>query len=116
MNQVGTNLEDDMRNLLILFLMTHLLIACGSIKTIGKTDEQVIRSLNKDNGSCSTITRIYSGVGYDLCVLNKGGKSSYHDALLGVYLFDVGASAVLDTVALPYTTYDQYKNGSIAVK
>ncbi|MBL4827358.1 MAG: YceK/YidQ family lipoprotein [Spongiibacteraceae bacterium] len=90
--------------------------ACGSINTIGRSNQEVTSSLQQKEGKCSSVSRVYSGVSYDLCVLNRAGKGfQFVESLQDRYFYDIAASAIADTLVLPYTAYTQYKNGSIPV-
>ncbi|MEK7845186.1 MAG: YceK/YidQ family lipoprotein [Pseudomonadota bacterium] len=62
--------------------------------------------------------RVYSGVSYDICILR--GKPSHTSLWLGsapqLMFVDLALSAVLDTIALLYTIYEQINEGHIHLK
>lgn len=105
-----------MRNLIALIATCFIVNACGSINTIGRSDKAIITSIEKKQGNCKSIPRIYSGVNYNLCLLKKKGTGISAEPVLGLYFMDIAPSALADTLAIPYTAYDQYKNGSIPIK
>lgn len=88
------------------YAMTVILIfvmsGCLSIYTI--TD-----STNEDDCKfCKNIPRVYSGAKYDLfCSLRADNVGLF------IFLLDTPLSIAVDTVALPYTIYQQIKYGSI---
>jgi uncharacterized protein YceK len=97
--------------------MSLLLSGCGSINTVLRGDEVTSRELIDAKSYCATVPRIYSGVYYDFCVLNapapdQPSRSGY--GMPGLFV-DAVACAVLDTVALPYTIYQQSQDGSIEI-
>ena len=93
------------------------LSACGSISTLSKTDKEISSDLKRKNTYCSEVTRVYNGVGYDLCVLNARGNIVPIDnqLMLGFYAVDICASAVVDTPTLPFTMVSQSNYGSIPI-
>ena len=93
------------------------LSACGSMTTLTRTDKEISSDLNRQKTYCSEVTRVYSGVGYDLCVLNaRSNIVPIEDQLmLGFYAVDICASAVVDTLALPFTMVSQSNYGSIPI-
>ncbi len=99
-------------------LISLSLLGCGTVNTVIKGDSTARRDLNQVKSPCETIPRIYSGVSYDVCVLR--GKPSrttlWGGAAPELMLVDLVLSAVLDTVALPYTVYGQINEGSIHLK
>lgn len=103
-----------MRLILIVFFAA-LLSSCGSVTTLGSSDQEVSASLKRQNTNCKNIPRIYSGVAYDLCHLHSNPQGVSIDWFLGFYLLDSIASGVVDTALLPYTGYKQFKDGSLSV-
>lgn len=95
-----------------------LLLGCGTINTVVRDDAVARRNLSHVKSPCEIIPRIYSGVFYDMCVLR--GKPSrtalWVGAIPELMLVDLALSAVLDTVVLPYTIYEQMNAGSIHLK
>ncbi|SFC96777.1 Protein of unknown function [Microbulbifer thermotolerans] len=103
-----------MRLIWILLICTAL-TACGTVSTLTKSDHQISANLKRKNSSCESIPRVYSGVSYNLCKMHSNSNSIYYAWELGFYLFDSVASAATDTIVLPYTIYDQSKNGNLVV-
>ena len=87
---------------------------CGTVKTVFNSDAQVSAALKKESTYCDSVPRVYSGAAFDLCVLhapaNTTGKGG---GLIPLLFVDVVASALADTLALPYTIYRQSRDGSI---
>lgn len=105
------------RNALIYVIMLSLL-GCGTMNTVVRDDAVARRNLSHVKSPCEIIPRIYSGVFYDVCVLR--GKPSrtalWVGAIPELMLVDLALSAVLDTVVLPYTVYEQMNAGPIHLK
>ena len=101
----------NLKQLILILVSLFCLSACGTMRTLG--DEPIPISSPKYSGSqpCKTINRVYSGVQYDYCVVNKGDGSDWE--LKGYLVWDFPFSFVLDTVALPYTLYKQITVGSL---
>lgn len=95
-----------------------MLLGCGTVNTVIKGDSVTRRNLSRVKSPCETIPRIYSGVSYDICVLR--GKPSRIALWMGLgpelMLIDVALSGALDTLALPYTIYEQINEGPINLK
>ncbi|UTF58675.1 YceK/YidQ family lipoprotein [Gilvimarinus sp. DA14] len=96
--------------MLILFIS---ITGCGSVTTVGSSDSRVTANLERKNTYCKTIPRMYSGVAFDFCSLHAPSKGANLNWFAGYYLVDGIASAVLDTLLLPYTGYLQVKEGSV---
>ena len=86
---------------------------CGSVTTVGSPDYSVAANLERKNTYCSSIPRMYSGVAFDFCSLHAPSKGANLNWFAGYYLVDGIASAVVDTLLLPYTGYQQYTEGSL---
>ncbi|AZE58920.1 MULTISPECIES: YceK/YidQ family lipoprotein [Pseudomonas] len=95
-----------------------LLAGCGTVTTVLRDDGVAIRELKAKKTYCQTVPRVYSGVAYDLCVLHAPPNSAGGLALDGIpwAFIDVPISAVLDTLALPYTLYRQNADGSLELQ
>jgi uncharacterized protein YceK len=93
--------------------------ACSTLKTVAPDRGRVDISSQGFDSNCNKIPRIYSGVSYNLCLLNSESNSNAIGGvgLMGVPLIfiDTVCSAVADTVFLPYTIYTQVNDGSINV-
>jgi uncharacterized protein YceK len=104
-----------MRKILLLAAL-FVLHGCGTATTLTNTDSELKMKLNKNSSSCVEMTRVYSGVAYDLCRLHSTPDHSFYNPFLVAYLVDMPFSAITDTVALPFTIYSQSNNGSINVE
>ncbi|MCF5141006.1 YceK/YidQ family lipoprotein [Pseudomonas sp. WS 5532] len=91
---------------------------CGTVTTAFREDGDTVRTLKAKKTYCQSVPRIYSGVVYDLCVLHGPPNSASGIALNDVpwAFIDVPLSAVLDTLILPYTIYQQNVDGSIELR
>ena len=85
---------------------------CGTFRTISQSDSLVSRDLNRFRSNCESVSRIYSGIGYDVCLLNSSSVDYLQHLAMGFYIFDTIPSAVADTLALPYTGVMQYRYGN----
>ena len=90
-----------------------LLPGCGTFTTLTNSDAEIASNLSKQNSSCVSVPRVYSGVAYNMCKLNSNGNSIYFLPMVGIYVIDSVFSAATDTVALPYTVYAQRQEGSL---
>ena len=102
----------------LLCVVPCFLLGCGSVKTLFGSDESVHRDLKKQRSYCDSLTRVYSGVAFDLCVLNAppNAVSGVPNGFVPIFFFDVLACAVVDTVALPYTIFQQGREGSLLLR
>ena len=102
--------------LIIILIMTQ---GCGTIRTVNPAAGHEEISYAGYKSHCKKIPRIYSGVFHDACMLfgepnYEASESSAADVFI-LLLADGIISFGLDTIALPYTTMRQYKDGSISV-
>ena len=102
----------------IVLAVVVLLAGCGTIRTAAVADnENVVVGDRRDPTRCEAIPRIYSGVAYEICNLNKtanidaGSGPGFPLDLPIVFV----ANAVADTLVLPWTLYRQFTAGSIPV-
>ncbi|MFP3515906.1 YceK/YidQ family lipoprotein [Pseudomonas sp. SIMBA_077] len=102
----------------MLCVVPWLLLGCGSAKTLLGSDASVSRDLKKQRTYCESISRVYSGVAFDLCVMNAPPStvSGVPEGFVPIFFFEVLASAVIDTVALPYTIFQQHRDGSLLLR
>ncbi|KQB51643.1 hypothetical protein AQS70_04930 [Pseudomonas endophytica] len=102
----------------LLCVVPCFLLGCGSVKTLFGSDESIRRDLKKQRSYCDSVTRVYSGVAFDLCVLNAppNTTSGVPSGFVPIFFFDVLACAVVDTVALPYTIFQQSRAGSLLLR
>ena len=94
------------------------LLGCGTVNTVLHGDEVTRRNLKQEKTYCEAIPRVYSGVSYDLCILN-GPPQDTGLVTLGfvpLQILDFIPSVILDTLALPYTIYRQSEEGNIEIR
>jgi len=98
---------------------TISLMGCGTVTTVASEEENVRKNLSKANSSCTSIPRVFSGVAYDLCMINSKNPASYYKTTISgvpLFLVDLGVSGVLDTVLLPYTISKQMYGPEIYIR
>ncbi|MFD1582781.1 YceK/YidQ family lipoprotein [Microbulbifer halophilus] len=83
---------------------------------LSNSDSEVSSKLKRQNTSCESIPRVYSGVSYNACKMHSNSNSIYLAWVLGFYVFDSVLSTATDTVALPYTIYAQNKRGNLVIE
>jgi uncharacterized protein YceK len=96
--------------------MVEVLIGCGTVKTINQSDSLIASDLGRFKSNCHSMPRVYSGVGYDVCILNSATVDYAQQLSMWFYIFDTIPSAIADTVVLPYTGVMQHKNGNLSLK
>ncbi|MEK6736808.1 MAG: YceK/YidQ family lipoprotein [Pseudomonadota bacterium] len=105
------------KNALVCSIVVSL-SGCGTVNTVIRGDSVARHNLNQIETACRTIPRIYSGISYDICILR--GKPSHTSLWLGsapqLMFIDLVLSGALDTVALPYTIYEQINKGHINLR
>ena len=89
---------------------------CGTIQTGTQSDSLLSRDLKQFRTHCRTLPRVYSGVSYDLCMINSSIENELQQFILGYYLVDTVPSAVADTLLLPYTGLRQWQQGNITLR
>ncbi len=102
----------------LLAVWCYLLLGCGTVNTVLKGDEVTRRNLKQEKTYCESIPRVYSGVSYNLCILH-GPPQHIEVVTLGfipLQILDFIPSAILDTLALPYTIYRQSEDGNIDIR
>ncbi|AZE52655.1 hypothetical protein C4K03_0469 [Pseudomonas synxantha] len=104
--------------LLVLLGLALLMGGCGTVTTVFRGDDVIVRDLKGKKTYCQSVSRIYSGVAYDLCVLHGPPNSAGELSLNGIpwAILDVPVSGVLDTLILPYTLYRQNADGSLELR
>ena len=98
-----------------ILIFSLLLSGCGTVTTLTNSDKDVAANLKKRGTYCETLPRIYSGVSYDLCSLHSNPNVTFVDVFVALYLIDIAASAVGDTLALPYSIYAQSNYSNIKI-
>ncbi|MBP1127417.1 MULTISPECIES: YceK/YidQ family lipoprotein [Pseudomonas] len=94
------------------------LLGCGTVNTVMREDHVAVQALKKQKTYCQSISRVYSGVAYDLCQLHAppSATTGVWVNFVPLIFIDVVASGVLDTLVLPYTVYRQSTDGSIELR
>ena len=87
--------------------------ACGTLTTTTKPDFIVKKDLKARGSKCSHITRVYSGVGYDYCVVMSDPVIGLGESHTKQYVFDFVGSCIADTLILPYTFFLQLNKGNL---
>ncbi|AZF24681.1 YceK/YidQ family lipoprotein [Pseudomonas sp. R2-60-08W] len=102
----------------VLLGISLLLGGCGTATTVLRGDDVTVRELRGKKTYCQSVSRIYSGVAYDLCVLHGPLNSAGGLSLNGIpwAILDVPLSGVLDTLVLPYTLYRQNADGNLELR
>lgn len=95
---------------------TVFLASCGSFNTLTRDDNAIARSLIKQNTHCTGITRVYSGVAYDFCILNSQQAGIVFEPLALFYVVDALVCTVTDTLVLPYSLHQQRERGNIELR
>lgn len=102
-----------------LILLALFTCSCATIKTIDPPNNHINISHYGKKSYCESIPRIYSGITFNLCLLNgePSRKENIGSTFNGIpFLFiDSAFSVVADTVVLPYTIMTQADKGSIKV-
>ncbi|MBN7796699.1 YceK/YidQ family lipoprotein [Parahaliea mediterranea] len=103
------------RSISIALLLT--LSGCGTLNSAPKSNEDIGRKLAKSGSYCSSVPRIYSGVAYDVCLLNAEERYLTSNTFLqyGILADVLLLSPIADTVLLPVTIVQQVKYGSAKV-
>jgi uncharacterized protein YceK len=89
---------------------------CGTIKTLAQDDSSISKTLKERNTYCTTVSRAYSGVAYNWCILNaapthiKGWNPTIESTII-----DIGLCAIADTTVLPYTLSKQLAEGPLQI-
>ncbi|WP_157976424.1 YceK/YidQ family lipoprotein [Parahaliea mediterranea] len=94
-----------------------ILAGCGTLNTAPKSNADIGRQLAGNGSYCSSVPRVYSGVAYDLCLLNAEERYLTSNTFLqyGILADLLVLSPVADTVLLPVTIMQQAKVGSAPV-
>ncbi|HEY7884629.1 MAG TPA: YceK/YidQ family lipoprotein [Cellvibrionaceae bacterium] len=103
-----------MKTALTLVVLVFL-SGCGTINTTFRGDQVAASHLGSAGTYCNSIPRLYSGIGYDFCLLNARRRNQTFFSAPGMEMlfFDAVLSAALDTLVLPYTLVKQYEHGNI---
>lgn len=102
---------------LIIGCVALLLSGCGSIITVVRDDSVTSKYLAEGNSYCGAVPKVYSGLMFDFCMLHAApeDENNYSSSPPIIMVFDMGLSAITDTVLLPYTLIRQHNDGSIEV-
>lgn len=103
----------------IFLLLTIVFGGCATTKTVNIPENGAI-PINHWNSTthCDSLPRIYSGVAHNACFAlfaERNNAAIYNSFEVGGYILDSVASAVADTLILPYTICTQYQRGNIEV-
>lgn len=106
-----------MRRCLIIALVAAL-AGCGTMKTATRSNVDIGRDLAGNNSYCQSVPRIYSGVAYDLCLLNADERYLTSNTFLqyGILADTLVLSPIADTLLLPVTIMQQVHLGSARVE
>lgn len=88
-----------------LFIYFAWLTSCASIYTL--TEDPKLHS-NQCTSSCTVIPRVYGGTVMNFCGVFFGDG----DQGSAIMFYDFFLSLPVDTIALPYTTYNQMAHGN----
>ncbi|MFA7893014.1 YceK/YidQ family lipoprotein [Pseudomonas putida] len=103
-----------MKKLWMGVMLASALGGCGTVRTVSN-ESKAVDDLAKWQTNCYTISRAYSGVAYQFCNLNSPPRKGPHWATFPI-LLDMAASGIVDTVVLPYTGYQQYRQGNVPIR
>ncbi|MBC3778241.1 MULTISPECIES: YceK/YidQ family lipoprotein [Pseudomonas] len=101
-----------------LLCMALTISGCGTISSVFQEDSIAGEDLKKRQTHCDSISRIYSGIGYDFCTLHAPElpqKGFAGRPAAPLVLLDLAVSGLADTLVLPYTAYQQVKHGNIEI-
>lgn len=99
-------------------IAVFMLSSCGTIKSLDTTDNIVYVYHSQVITNCEEISRVYSGVQYDWCLMDSERKNSrpkFQVDPLWINSIDMLFSVVADTIVLPYTIYQQSEHGNLEV-
>ena len=103
----------------VLILSALMISGCGTISSVFQEDTVAGNDLKQRKTYCASISRIYSGVVYDFCVLHAPelplDTFGTGRPAASLVLLDLAVSGVMDTLILPYTAYQQVKHGNIEI-
>ena len=105
------------KNMAVIFVLVGC-SGCGTMTTLSSSDSEINRDLTKRNTYCVSVPRVYSGAYYDICHLHAKQIDQFYEFpdWTGIYFVDIPFSAVLDTVALPFTIYNQFDKGGLEIE
>lgn len=103
----------------VIILLTLVCSGCATSKTVNVIENGAIaHNYWNSRTHCNSLPRVYSGVAHNACFAlfaERTGGAIYNSFEVGGYLLDSLASAVADTLVLPYTICTQYQSGNIRV-
>ena len=95
------------------------LCGCGTYSTVAKNNTEIKVDLKRKDTKCESISRVYSGVAYDFCVIHAEPRrpelylEGSNRALLTFYGIDIILSSITDTIMLPITITQQNEYGTV---
>lgn len=104
---------------MIILLSIIFIEACSTAKTINPPNNHVAISHRGHKSYCRSIPRVYSGVSRNICKAH--GEPSRRVNIgnnfggIPIIVMDTFFSAIVDTLALPYTVARQINEGNIQV-
>jgi uncharacterized protein YceK len=106
--------------LIVVVILAVFIAGCGTLKTTALDEPRIEIGTKSKKSLCTEIPRIYSGVFYNVCWLNRETNinNTYSPNRRGVpyIVVDMVMSGLLDTILLPYSIYKQVEVGSIKVE
>lgn len=104
----------------VIILLTFVCSGCATTKNVNVIENGAItHNYWNSRTHCNSLPRVYSGVAHNACFALFAERSHgeiYSSFEAGGYLLDTFASAMADTLVLPYTICTQYQRGNIRVK
>ncbi len=89
------------------------------MKTLSKNGQMELRSPGFNTPTyCDSVPRVFSGLSLGFCTTFVGppaNLSTKTDDLLLFAIFDMGSSAAVDLIVLPYTSVMQLRHGNLPV-
>jgi len=105
--------------LIVLIILAVCVVGCGTLKTTALDEPRIDIGTKSKKSLCTQIPRVYSGVFYNACWLNRETNTnntySPNDRGIPYVAVDIVLSGLLDTLFLPYSIYKQVEEGSIKV-
>ena len=89
------------------------------MKTLSKHGQMELRSPSFNTPTyCDSVPRVFSGISLSFCTTFVGPPANLmtkSDDLLLFAIFDMGTSAAVDFLVLPYTGVMQFRHGNLPV-
>ena len=115
----GLCLKHAILPVILVLILSFILQGCGTIRTLNPAGSHIEISHRGHKSYCRKIPRIYSGTAFDICKFygepNSTTEPGTVQADFQILFIDILLSFSLDTVVLPYTALQQYRQGNIFV-